>query len=54
MVGGVWSELSQAVVRTCIWSGVGMCDSLYILGPGSGTIRRYGLGEVGVSLWTWT
>jgi hypothetical protein len=27
-----------------------MSDSLYILGPGSGTIRRCGLVGVGVSL----
>ena len=27
------------------------CDDLYILGPGSGTIRRYGLVEIGMSLW---
>ena len=29
------------------------CDGLYILGPGSGTIRRCGLVGVGVSLWMW-
>ena len=28
------------------------CDGLYMLGTGSGTIRRCGL--VSVSLWTWT
>ena len=28
------------------------CDGLYMLGPGSGTIRRCGLVGVGVSLWT--
>ena len=28
-------------------------DSLYMLGPGSGTIRRCGLVGVGVSLWAW-
>ena len=26
------------------------CDGLYVLGPGSGTIRRYGLVGVDVSL----
>jgi hypothetical protein len=26
------------------------CDGLYLLGPGSGTIRRCGLAGVGVSL----
>ena len=26
------------------------CDGLYMLGPGSGTIRRWGLVGVGVSL----
>ena len=38
----------------------GECDSLYMLGPGSGTIRRYGPVRVGValfgvdvSLWEW-
>ena len=30
------------------------CDGLYMLGPGSGTIRRCGLLGVGVSLWVWT
>ena len=29
------------------------CDGLYMLGPGSGTIMRCGLIEVGVSLWVW-
>jgi hypothetical protein len=29
------------------------CDGLYMLGPGSGTIRRCGLVGVGVSLWVW-
>jgi hypothetical protein len=29
------------------------CDELYILGPGSGTIRRYGLDGVGVPLLAW-
>jgi hypothetical protein len=29
------------------------CDSLYILGPGSGTIRGQGPVGVGVSLWVW-
>jgi hypothetical protein len=31
----------------------GSCDGLYMLGPGSGTIRRYGLVEVGLSLCVW-
>jgi hypothetical protein len=26
------------------------CDDVYMLGPGSGTIRRYGLVGVGVAL----
>ena len=29
------------------------CDGLYMLGSGSGTIRRYGPVGVGVSLWAW-
>ena len=29
------------------------CDGLYMLGPGSGTIRRCGPVGVGVSLWVW-
>jgi hypothetical protein len=28
-------------------------DGLYMLGPGSSTIRRCGLVGVGVSLWVW-
>ena len=29
---------------------LGGCDGLYVLGPGSGTIRKYGPVGVGVSL----
>ena len=29
------------------------CDSLYMLSPESGRIRRCGLVGVGVSLWAW-
>jgi hypothetical protein len=29
------------------------CDGLYMLGLGSGTVRRCGLVGVGVSLWVW-
>jgi hypothetical protein len=29
----------------------GHCDGLYMLGPGSGTIRKCGPVEEGVSLW---
>jgi hypothetical protein len=29
------------------------CDSLYVHGPGSGTIKRCSLVVVGVSLWVW-
>ena len=32
---------------------LGCCDGLYMLGPGSGTIRRCGPVGVGVSLWVW-
>ena len=28
-------------------------DGLYMIGPGSGIIRRYDLVGVGVSLWVW-
>jgi hypothetical protein len=31
----------------------GNCDGVYVLGPGSGTIRRCGPIGVGVSLWVW-
>jgi hypothetical protein len=30
-----------------------LCDGMYMLGPGSGTIRRCGLVGIGVSLWVW-
>jgi hypothetical protein len=30
-----------------------LCNGLYKLGPGSGTIRRCGLVGVGVPLWSW-
>jgi hypothetical protein len=33
--------------------GIGFCGDLYMLGPGSGTIRRCGPVRVGVSLWEW-
>jgi hypothetical protein len=29
------------------------CDGLHMLGPGTGTIRRYGPVGVGLSLWVW-
>jgi hypothetical protein len=29
----------------------GVCDGLYMLGPGSGTVGRCGLVGVGVALW---
>jgi len=29
------------------------CDDLHMLNPGSGTIKRCGLVEVGVSQWGW-
>jgi hypothetical protein len=29
------------------------CGGLYMLGPGSGTIRRCGLVGLGISLWVW-
>lgn len=29
---------------------IGLCDGLYMLGPESGTIRRYDVAGVGVSL----
>jgi hypothetical protein len=32
---------------------LGNCDGLYMLGPGSGTVRRCGFVGVGVSLWVW-
>ena len=35
------------------WIQLHNCDSLYMLGPGSDTIRRCGLIGVGVSPWEW-
>ena len=32
---------------------IDVCDGLYMLGPGNGTIRTYCLVGVGVSLWAW-
>jgi hypothetical protein len=34
------------------WDNI-LCDGLYMLGPGSGTIRRCDSVGVGVSLWVW-
>jgi hypothetical protein len=31
----------------------GIYDGVYMLGPRSGTAGKYGLVEVGVSLWVW-
>ena len=31
----------------------GNYDDLYMLGPGSGAVRKYSLVGVGVSLWVW-
>jgi hypothetical protein len=39
-------------VEEWIW-GKGRCDGLYMCGPRSHTIWRYGLVGVGVSLWVW-
>ena len=36
------------------WSQLMGCDSLYMLGPGSGTIWSSGLVGGGVPLWMWT
>jgi hypothetical protein len=44
----ILSEVTQSQKSTH-----GMCDGLYILGPGSGTISRYDLVGVGMSLWVW-
>ena len=35
-------------------SSIIFCDGLYMLGSGSGTIRKCGLVGVGVALWTLT
>ena len=37
----------------CILLIFGICDGLYMLAPESSTIRKCGLGRVGVSLWAW-
>jgi hypothetical protein len=37
----------------CVCVCVCVCDGLYMLGQGSGTIRRCGLVGVGMPLWVW-
>jgi hypothetical protein len=34
-------------------NGITICDGLYMLDPGSGTIRMCGPVGVGMSLWVW-
>ena len=50
--------LGMAPIGSYVWTSLGggqgvECDGLYMLGPGSGTIRRCGPVGVGVSLWVW-
>jgi hypothetical protein len=40
----------DAYVWTSLWRPGSECDGLYMLGPGSSTIKRCGLVGVGVSL----
>jgi hypothetical protein len=44
----IWEELGEGKERSEY-----VCDGLYMLGPGSGTIWKRGLVGVGVSLWVW-
>jgi hypothetical protein len=48
-------SLEAASIHSFIGYGSQMLlrDGLYMLGPGSGTIRRCGLVGVGVSVWVW-
>jgi hypothetical protein len=38
---------------TTVYEGYSECDGLYMLGPGSGMVRRCVPVGVGVSLWVW-
>ena len=54
---GAWSKVpslpSPFPPSSPFFPSLTSCDGLYMLGSGSGTIRRCGLVEVGVSLWAW-
>jgi hypothetical protein len=41
------------MVYICLVQGVAQFRGVALLGPGSGTIQRCGLVEIGVSLWVW-
>ena len=45
--------IKLSLVSLLIALNIWWCDGLCMLGPGSGTIRRYGLVGVSVSLWMW-
>jgi hypothetical protein len=51
--GGLESPLLRAPLLRVRWIRVTRCGVLNMLGPGSGTICKCGLVEVGVSLWVW-
>lgn len=42
--------ISQRFAR-CL--ALGLCNGLYMVGPGSVTVGRHGLAGVGVALWMW-
>ena len=46
---------TKSEILLCVAMGIEFeeCDDLCVLGPGSDTIRRYDLAEIGVSLWAW-
>ena len=50
-LGGIVDDFS--LLTAYIALPLSPCDDLYMLGPGSGTIRRCSLVGVGVSLWVW-
>jgi hypothetical protein len=49
----VKASLGNSVNFISVDKGVRLCDGLYLLGLGSGTVTRCGLVGVGVSLWVW-
>jgi hypothetical protein len=48
-----WEPLEEQSVLLTAEPPLYMCHGLYMLGPGSDTIRRCGSVGVGVSLWAW-
>jgi hypothetical protein len=53
---GKWVELEMTIfgeVTHIQKDNITCCDRLYMLRPGSGTMKRYGPLVVGMSLWIW-